>query len=91
MPLADDHDPVGTCHATEPGQRLLPVRPVEQLGELFHTSVLQQNGPPRLSGTAHSKCLHVLVSDRVYQTPREKKPSSASTRMTIRMIQRIPI
>ena len=27
----------------------------------------------------------------VYQTPREKKPSSASTRMTIRTIQRIPI
>jgi hypothetical protein len=27
----------------------------------------------------------------LYQTPREKKPSSASTKMTIKMIQRIPM
>jgi hypothetical protein len=26
---------------------------------------------------------------KIYQRPREKKPSSASTRMTIRMIQRM--
>jgi len=90
MALADDHDPVGPCHATEAGQLFRPVRPPEQLSQLLHPFVLQQKGPPRVGGTAHFSCLRVLVS-LVYQTPREKKPSSASTKMTIRMIQRIPI
>jgi hypothetical protein len=42
-----------------------------------------------VGGAAQSCVSPVLLL--VYQTPREKKPSSASTRMTMRMIQRIPM
>ena len=42
--------------------------------------------PPGKCQAAHFELLVVLGA---YQRPREKKPSSASTRITIRMIQRM--
>jgi hypothetical protein len=47
---------------------------------------LPVNRPPGRVRTAYFQTLEVLV---VYQTPREKKPSSARTTTTIRMIQRM--
>ena len=51
-----------------------------------HTILLAQSGPSRQGGTACSRDVRVPL----YQTPREKNPSSASTTITIRMIQRMP-
>ncbi len=48
-------------------------------------------GRPASAGRPIGCVVRVLVLVSVYQTPREKKPSSASTRMTIRTIQRIPM
>jgi hypothetical protein len=42
--------------------------------------------PPGKCRAAHFELSTVLCA---YQRPREKKPSSASTRITIRMIQRM--
>ena len=86
--LADDHDAVRARHAAEPRQRGARVGLDERTRRVVHARVVAHEGPPREGGTAQS--LRVGPSG-VYQTPREKKPSSARTRMTIRMIQRIPI
>ena len=79
--------PFGRAIPPSLGRRPLVCAP--QQIELSPTeTVVAQKGPPRVGGTAH----FLRSGPRaVYQTPREKKPSSASTRMTIRTIQRIPM
>ena len=48
--------------------------------------MIGKTGPPDKCQAAH---FELLVVHGAYQRPREKKPSSASTRITIRMIQRM--
>jgi hypothetical protein len=48
--------------------------------------MIDTTGPPGKCQAAHLELWMVLGA---YQRPREKKPSSASTRITIRMIQRM--
>jgi hypothetical protein len=48
--------------------------------------MIATEGPPGKCQAAHHSD---VVGPSAYQRPREKKPSSASTRTTIRMIQRM--
>jgi len=85
--LADDHDAVRPGHAAEPRERLSRVRALERgrKGGAVHPSIIVlraavRQGPDGLRGRTF----------RTYQRPREKKPRSARTTITIRMIQRMP-
>jgi hypothetical protein len=49
--------------------------------------MIARERPPGKCQAAYSELRMVLRA--LYQRPREKKPSSASTRITIRMIQRM--
>jgi hypothetical protein len=51
--------------------------------------MIAREGPPGKCRAAQKREQVVLVSRLGYQYPREKKPSSASTRITIRMIHRM--
>ncbi len=87
--LAHDHDPVRPGHAAEAGELPLAVRALERLQRdlAVHAPSIVQREPPGNCRAAYSVRFSVLrVSG--YQRPREKNPSSASTRITIRMIQR---
>jgi hypothetical protein len=84
--LADDDDAVGPRHPTEAGDCDSEIATLElaEDGGRIHPSMIvvaraarQVPGGP-FSGEAGS-----------YQYPREKKPRSASTKITIRMIQRM--
>ena len=52
----------------------------------IHPAMIATARPPGKCRAAHFVLLVVLGA---YQRPREKKPSSASTRITMRMIQRM--
>src|SRR5439155_18575086 len=85
--LADDDDAVRPRHSAEPRQRLRRIRTIEQErkgGALLHPSMIVireavRQGPDGLRGRSFWS----------YQRPREKKPRSARTTITIRMTQRM--
>ena len=87
MGFADDHDPVGARHPAEPGQCGLTVGSVQQFenGGVLHLPMVQTAKAARQvpGGLSHA------FLGPTYQRPREKKPSTARTRMMIRMIQRM--
>src|SRR3954454_22360765 len=85
--LTHDHDTVRARHAAEAGRRggISELQLAED-GGLIHPAMIATERPPGKCQAAHHSD---LVGPSAYQRPREKKPSSASTRTTIRMIQRM--
>ena len=88
--LGDDHDAVRTRHAAETGQREGGVTAAEHGRCRIHTPVVSDKwaAPRGRDGPSFDA---VESYEPGYQTLREKKPSNARTRTTIRMIQRIPM
>jgi hypothetical protein len=84
--LADDHHAVGARHPPEARQLLRSVAAVQQ----FEDGIWAHSDMVVKTTTARQVPGGPFSGDRrSYQRPREKKPSSARTRMTIRMIQRM--
>jgi hypothetical protein len=80
---------MGPSHAAEArrtGTRAIGALKLREDGGVVHLAMIATLRPPGKCRAAHLKGTWVLVG---YQYPREKKPSSASTRTTIRMIQRM--
>src|SRR5262249_147576 len=89
--LADDDDAVGTGPPAQSGQGSRTVGAVqhgEDRGPLHPSIVAMPKAARQVPGGPFSRASW-SYSRPDYQYPREKKPSSASTRMTIRMIQRM--
>jgi hypothetical protein len=92
VPADDDHS-VRAGHPAEARHRCGAV-PALELGQDFgdlHPTMIAGRRPPGKCRAAQKRFSLVLVRTSAYryQYPREKKPSSASTRTTIRMIQRM--
>src|SRR6185437_16001442 len=86
---ADHDDAVCARHSTEPRHaRRVVLLELRQEGGGIHPTMIGITRPPGKCRAAHFELLVVLGA---YQRPREKKPSSASTRITMRMIQRMPM